>query len=855
MSTEDARAAAHRKLGNTTLIKEDTRAAWGFLWLERLWQDIHHAARMFTKNPGFTAVAVLSIAIGVGANCAMFSVADALLLRPLPVVQPSEIVTVGSVNSLTNSLGLSQLQMSYPDYLDLRERATSFSSAVASTIVRVGVATQQEDAQKLTMVAPVSGNFFRDLGVEPALGRSFLAEEDQVPGRDAVAVIDDDVWHSQYAADPAVLGRKLWFSGQEFTIIGVAPKSFTGMNPFVHPGYYVPLAMWPSLLRNSATDPLKTRSRRDLSVKARLKPGVSMARAQEEVAAVAANLQAAYPDTNQNQSFVTRTELQARFAQDQGDSSMAATLLSLSIAVLLVACANVAGLLSSREPVRAREIAMRMAIGASRPRLIRQLLTEGLLIALAGGALGLGLGYAGVDLFRNIQIPSDLPIRIEVHLDQRALLASLAIALFSVVLFALIPAFRTTRSDLTSVMKASGAASGPRRLWGRNLLVSGQVAIALVLLTISTFAYRTFSRNLSANPGFRTDHLLVMGFDPSLAGYSEPRTQAFYKNLLERARTTPGVKSVALASNIPLTIDLDFASILPEGFTLPDGQQAVNLMANRIDEHYLDTMGVRLLSGRDFRETDDASSPQVAIVNQQVAQHYWPGQSAVGKRFRLNDAKGKWVEIVGVAVTSKYTFIAEPPSEFVYLPWRQLPRDHMYLVAESAGPPAGLAAPLREVVRRLDTSQPVYNVRTMDEVFEIRAVKLAQVLTRTIGSMGFMGLVLAVIGLYGLVAYSVSRRTREIGIRIAIGARRGEILRMILRRGLILSLSGIAVGLIASMATGQMLQSIFPDLTTSSNLTVSVLVALSLLAVTMLAAYIPARRASKVDPNVALRQE
>jgi macrolide transport system ATP-binding/permease protein len=855
MTSQAAREAALRKLGNTTRIKEDTRSAWGRMWLDRLWQDLHHGCRMLRKSPGFTVVAVLSLAIGIGANSAMFSVADATLSRPLPVDWPGEVVTIGATSEIIPGLA-THIATSYPDYVDLRDHSRSFDSMVAYDWLGTGYATRPDDLKKLAWVSPVTGNFFTALGVEPALGRTFRPDEDRAPGRDAVLVMSYDTWHEQFGADPSIPGKKLWVGGIEFTVIGVAPSRFTGLTHYVQPAFYVPMMMRSRLGRDGAVDPLHARDFRSLGVKARLKAGVSLAQAQQEVSTIAANLEQAHPDTNRNQRMGVYTEFQARMLQEPGDSGLGGTLLLLAVAVLLVACANVGGLMISRAPVRAREIAMRMAIGAGRPRLIRQLLTESLLIALAGGALGLVIGYQGVTLFRQIQIPSDLPIKIVIQMDQRALLVSLGVALASVILFGLIPAIQTTRTDLTSVMKARDAAPGGARLWGRSLLVAGQVTVALVLLTVAAFSYLGFRHGLAGDPGFRIDHLLSMGFDPGMAGYTPAQTEQFYKELVRRARSAPGVRNAALASYVPLTTDVDGEAIVPEGYQLPPGQESVHVNINRVDENFFDTMGVRLVAGRAFRETDDLKMPLVAIVNETVARHYWPGQSAVGKRVRWGSSNGPWVEIAGVAVTGKYVYMGESPQEFLYVPWRQHPRDHLILLAESAGSPAALAAPMREMVRTLDAAQPIFDVRTMEEIFDLRATKIASVLIQTVAFMALMGLALALVGLYGLVAYSVNRRTREIGIRIAIGASRASVLLMVLRRGLTLTLSGALVGMVASIFAGRLLETVFDNAFTTLGTVVTCLaVALAMLVVTMLAAYIPARRASRVDPTIALRYE
>ncbi len=826
----------------------------GWLWLERIWQDLRHGSRMLLKNPGFAVVAIVSLAIGIGANSAMFSFADALLLRPLPVARPAEIVTVGSVASF-EAFGVTNLISSYRDYVDLRDRSQSFDGLAAFTFTTVGLATQRDALPRLKFGMVVTGNFFKVMGVEPDLGRGFLPEEDQAPERNAVVVLGHDFWEQQFSADRSIIGKKLRLNGGEYTVIGVAPARFPGMNQYLVSNFYVPTMMWPRLLGSQKQHPLEARDFRNLTVKGRLKNGVTLAQAQAEVATIAASLEKAYPETNKNQRGSVRTELQARMAQSPPNATLVVMLMTLALAVLVVACANVASLLTSRAPARAREFSVRLAIGAGRARLIRQLITESLLLAVAGGLLGLGIGYAGVLLFRQIPIPSDMPVSLGINLDQRAILFSLAVAMVSAVLFGLAPAIQSTRADLVTVMKTGDTlVPGRRRQWGRSVLVSVQVGVTLVLLTASAFMYRGFRHDLGQGPGYRTDHLLMMSFNPTLVRYNNEQTQHFYEQLVERARSTPGVKSAALGTFMPMGFDGDGATILPEGYQFPKGKDTVVLGANRVDEGYFATSGVAIVRGRGILGTDKAGAPRVAVVNETLAQRYWPGQDPIGKRFRIDNSRGPWVEIVGVAKTSKYYWIAEPPSEFVYLPERQDPRAHMILLAESAGDPRSLVAPLTEVVRGLDANQPIYDVRTMEEFYQARAASTSSVIIGAVAGMGVMGMALAMVGLYGLVAYAASRRTREIGIRMAIGAGRRSVVRMVLRQGLVPALCGIAVGLAASVGAERLLQAVFPA-STRIDFVALFLVVPVLLTVTMLAAYIPAHRASRLDPMKALRYE
>src|SRR6266496_2204033 len=675
----------------------------GSVWLERLWQDVRYGCRMLAGSPGFASIAVMSLAIGIGANCAIFSFADALLLRPLPVARPAEVLTVGSTTTL-EALGASSLNSSYLDYVDIRDRAKSFAGVAAFRELTAGFATDPTAIPRLKLGMLTSANMFTLMGVEPTLGRTFRPEEDQVPGRDAVVVLGRTIWEQEFGSDPAVLGRRVRINGGEFTVIGVAPEKFNGLDQYVRTDFFVPLMMSQRLVSNPKAASLEARDARNLDLKGRLKAGVSQSDAQTELTTIAADLERAYPDTNENRRLTVRTELQARMAEDPPDATLIAMLSTLALAVLAVACANVAGLLTSRAPVRAREMALRLAIGAGRGRLVRQLVTESLLIALAGGVLGLGLGYAGMTLFRQIELPTALPILISFQMDRRALVFSLAVAVTSAVLFGLVPAIHATRTDLTAVMKASDSvAPGRRRRWGRAVLVGGQVAISVVLLVVALFMYRGFRQQIRNGPGYRTDHLLMMSFDTSLVRYTEAQSRQFFEQVAERSRAVPGVKTVTMTTSVPMANDsIGFETVVPEGFQFPPGKDNATVLAARVDESYFDTMGLTILRGRNFSVDDAFDAPRVAIVNEQFARHYWPNRDPIGQRLRAGNDDKTWVQVVGLAKTSKYIFIAEAPSEFVYFPHRQKHLRETIMIAQSAGDPSALTTPLRDVVHSLD---------------------------------------------------------------------------------------------------------------------------------------------------------
>ncbi len=818
--------------------------------------DFRYALRTLRQNPGFALVAIISLALGIGANAAMFSFADALILRPLPVPDASGIVTVlCQTRGGTQGVFGAYSQISYPDYVDLRDKSRSFSGLSAARFGQFGFTTQKGTLPKMEFGELVSGNYFQVFGVQPALGRAFRPDEDQVRGRDAVAVLSYDLWKNELASDHDVIGKTIFLNGINFTVIGVAPESFLGSNVLIRSAFFVPLAMEPSLGGDGQKTTLDQRELRMFTVRGRLQPGVSVSGAAAEAHVIGQQLAQAYPATNRLASLEVSSDQRARMRGDPLDSLLVVFLMALAGMVLLIACANVMNLMLSRARARSREIAVRLAIGAGRGRLVRQMLTESLVIALLGGAFGLLVAEAGVNLFSQIRVPSTLPISLEFRLDPRVLLFSLFAAIASAILFGLVPALNSTRPDLVPALKSGKAEGGKRRRFlGRNALVIAQVAGSLVLLVFATQAYRGAGILLGAPAGFRTDHLLIASFDPSLARYTPSQTDDFYKRLLERARKLPGVQSAALTEDVPMGQNGGANRIVPEGVRLAPGIETINLQSNVVSEGYFEPMGVPIVEGRGFLTTDRADSPKVAVVNEVFARKYYPKQSAIGKRFRLNNSSGPWVEIVGVAKQSKYVFIVEPALDFLYLPHTQnpVPGGGMTLLLQTAGAPSDMAGPLREMVRSLDAGQPVFGIRTMQNFFDIRT-KAVDVLIQVMAGMGVLGLAIALMGLYGLMTYAVGLRQREIGIRMAVGADPRNVLGLVLKQGMLLSSTGVAVGLLLSLLAGKPTTAFIGA--AGFNVPLLALVAAALLITAMLGAYIPARRASLLDPNVVLRQE
>jgi predicted permease len=770
------------------------------------------------------------------------------------VPHPSGVVTLVST---THDSSFDDF--SYREYLDIRDKTTSYDGVIANADMEaVGFSAEPGETPRIKGGIMVSGNYFRALGVEPRLGRGFREDEDQVPGRDAVVVLGPEFWRREFASDPSVLGRAVRLNGAEFTVIGVAPDTFPGMLTFARPDFYVPLAMARVFTTNLQKNFFEDRDDRELNVKARLKPGTTLEEARNELAVLAKNFESEYPKVNRNRGAAVYTHFQTRTIEDD-NWKFSVIFVMLALAVLLVACTNVAGLLLSRARARTREIAVRLALGAGRFRLVRLLLTESLILAALGGLAGIAIGYGIVVWFHtkeSIVFMTELPLALPFHMDRRVLLACVALAVLSAILCGLAPALQSTRVDLVNGLKsAEGDLPGRKRLWGRNVLVVAQVAMSLMLLTACFLMARSFQHSLLDGTGFAKDHLLMTGFDPRLVQYNTAKTQQFYKLLAERIRETPGVQSEALMQNIPLgTGDFDGVAFVPDGFQMPRDRENFTSTMDTVDEGYFETMAIPILHGRSFLATDTADAPRVAVVNEQFAKHFWPGADAVGKRIRLDSSVGTPVEIVGVAQTIKYQSFSERPMDFVYMPLAQHPVARMVLMLRSSGDPLQLVQPVKEVVRALDPNLPLLQMRAYEDLYENQAVKGPGIAIQLVGAMGVVGLLLAIAGLYGLVAYNVSRRTREIGIRMALGAATADVLRLVMGKGILLVGIGTAVGLAMGFALEQLMNSMLFN-AGGVDIVAYVIVVPSMFLVTMLAAYVPARRASRIAPTQALRYE
>jgi macrolide transport system ATP-binding/permease protein len=854
LSPVEARRRAMVKFGGVEAMKQDFRAARGLQVIENFLQDVRYAIRSLRRTPELTAFVVITLALGIGMTSATFSMVDALIFRPYPVPHASGVVTLAST---THDSAFEDF--SYREYLDIRDETKSYDGVIAyADMEAVGYSAEPGATPRIKGGMMVSGNYFQALGVEPRVGRGFREDEDQVPGRNAVVVLGPDFWRHEFTSDPSILGRKIRLNGTDFTVIGVAPDAFPGLLTFGHPDFYMPLAMAPVFTTNLQKNFFEDRDDRELSVKARLKPGTTLQQAQDELAVLAKNFERVYPNVTRSRGAAVYTQFQTRTLEDE-NWKFGVIFVILALAVLLVACTNVAGLLLSRARARMREIAVRLALGAGRFRLIRLLLTESLILAILGGLAGVMIGNGVIDWFQSkdsVIFMTELPMAVPFHMDNRVLLACLALSLLSALLCGLAPALQSTRVDLVNALKSADVdVPGRKRLWGRNMLVVAQVSTSLMLLTASFLMARGFQRSLLDGTGFAKDHLLMTSFDPRLMQYNAAQTKQFYKLLAERVRLAPGVQSEALTQNVPLGQDeFDGVAFVPDGFQMPPDRVNFNSTMDTIDEGYFETMGIPILRGRSFLSSDTADAPRVAIVNEQFARHYWPGEDAVGKHIRLENSTGTPVEIVGVAQIIKYESTMEATMDFVYLPLAQHPIARMVLMLRSNGDPLQLVQSVKDVVRTIDPNLPMLQTRAYEDFYLNMAVKGPRIAIDLVGSMGGVGLLLAIAGLYGLVAYNVSRRTREIGIRMALGAASSDVLRMVMGKGFVLVGIGTAIGLVMGFSLERLMNSMLFN-AGGVDIVAYIIVVPSLFLVSMLAAYVPARRATKIAPTQALRYE
>ncbi len=798
---------------------------------------------MLTKNPGFALVAIVSLALGIGANTAIFSLMDKLLLRALPVAHPEQLVTVATASGDTS--------FSYPLYTDYRNRNDVFAGLAA--YFETPFSLSDNGTTERVYGNLVSGNYFDVLGVTPAVGRFFAIEEDQTPGTHPVAVLSYSLWQRRFNADPNVINHTVLLNAAPFTIIGVAPAEFTGVVRGSSPAVYVPMMMQIEAMP-TWTGALSERSMTWLEIIGRLKPDLTRQQAQASLALLAEQIKQTEP-LNVDSDLILNDASRGQQYNLNDVASPLAWLMVMVGLVLLIACANVANLLIARATARRKEIAIRVAIGAGRARLVRQLLTESLLLAVAGGALGLLVARWLIDLLVSF-LPSNYLV-VETSLDNRVLAFTLALSVLTGIIFGLAPALQSSKPDVVGALKGEAATIGgrTRRLSLRNLLVVAQVALSLLVLVSAGLCVRSLQKLLSIDAGFEPARVLVMSLDVALNGHEEAQGRQFYSQLTERVSALPGVESASLAALVPLSGSSMSRSVKIEGHEPPDGKPPINFGYNVIDLNYFRTMGISLLRGRDFTPQDRAGAPKVIIINETIARTYWPDQDPLGKHiiFGKFNQPDEQIEIVGVVKDSKYRNLTEAPRPMMFLPFLQSYRANVALHVRSAGDPKALTMAVRREVQALDDNLPVYNIRTLEDQ-RAGSLYVARFAATLSGFFGGLALLLASVGIYGVMAYSVSRRTREIGIRMALGAGRRDVLRLVLGEGLLLIGVGLIVGILATLAVTRLMAGLLYGVSATDPLTL-IAIPIILAGVALGACFVPARRATRVDPMVALRYE
>lgn len=824
-------------------------------FVDSLRKDLAFAVRTMRRSPVFVLTVVLTLGLGIGANTTVFTIIDTLLLNPLPVPDSGRLAAVVAVPSGVTAASQAALPLSWLNLKDYREGNRVFTSLAGFTGPRV-LTMQENGAPDRIFAELVTGNYFSALGLRPAAGRFFLPEEDGVPGAHPVAVMNYATWQTRFGGAPDAVGRTLRLNNVDFTVIGVAPPRFIGINALFGPNLWIPAAMAEQLLPNQMQGILSDRGKAVFTGIGRLKPGVNRSQAQANIATIAAALQHQYPEADSGHAAAVRPMIDIMFGSAASGSSpvvFASLVLVVVVGVvLLIACSNVANLLLARSAARRHELAVRLAMGANRPRLVRQLLSESLVLGLLGGVAGLFIGYSGIRAVWTF-LPSDVNTNfVTPRMDPLILLFTLAAALATGFAFGILPAWRASRVDPADSLKEEGRNVGRtrRRITFANSLLVGQVAFSFLLLVLASLFLRSIGRAYQIDPGFQTGHLVVLLTSPGQAGYDQARSKAFYKDVRTQVSALPGVASVSWASNLPLW-GRTAAGLEIEGRAARSRADTLTTVVNTVDLDYFETAGTAIREGREFTESDRAGSIPVAIVNEKLAHDFWPRQSALGKRIRL-PGETRMRQIVGVARTADYTSLNESPQFCVYLPLAQNYSDSMTLYVRTRGDPARLLQGIERVVSVSGPGIVARDIRTGQNIVR-DGLFGARVGVTMLAVFGLLALALASLGLYGLMAYSVEQRTREIGVRMALGAAKTSVIGLILKQGMSLVAAGVLLGFLASLAAGRLLARALYGVTAGDPISVGG-AALVLLVVALAACFLPARRASRLDPLAALRE-
>src|SRR5690348_1648759 len=853
MDERSAYRDAKMEAGGVEQVKEQTREVRAGHFIETLWQDLRYGVRMLRKAPGFTAVAVLTLALGIGANTSIFSMVDWLMLRPLPVKDAGQLTyLVAQLKS-----GGYENGFSVPNYEDIRNQSTAVFSNVA------GVQPFQMDglnADGKTMqiwTNYVTGNFFEMLGIKPALGRFILPSEGKVSGADPVLVLSYSYWQTHFDGETNVIGKKVAVNGQPVTIIGVAPKGFQGALAILDTQGYLPVSMAGATLA-AKSDVLTNRQVEiGMILIARLKPGENLSAAQPVLRVVAKRLSSQYPTIDKWYSMEARklTAAPPSAGNSQPLPVIAGLFLFLAGMVLLLACVNVANLLLVRAGVRGREMAVRAALGAGRTRLMRQLFTESILLALLGCAGGIALGIAGSKALNSLSFGTAIPVTLDFNFNWRVFSYAFAAALLTGIVVGFVPAIRASLGNLNEVLHEAGRTATGRRQGLRSTLVVAQVAGSLMLLIVAGLFVRSLQNVQHTNLGFDPSHVLNISMDPHQAGYDSVKGARFLHDLAERVRTLPGVQSASIAATVPMGLTTYGAELKIAGYEPPKDQGSVFVGENAVSPEYFETMNIPLVEGRGFLDSDEANAPHVAVVNEAMAKKYWHGKDTVGRQFTIVEDPTHPVQIVGVVKDSVTDSITDTIGPYFYVPFTQKYMAPATLQVRTRTRPESMASGILGIIREIEPAMPTFDARSMTKALDsINGLMLYRLGAGLAALLGGLGLLLAIVGVYGVISYAASQLTHEIGIRVALGAQPGQILKMIFRQGVLIVGVGLGVGILAALGISRAMGSVLVGVGGTDPLTYAV-VSIFLAIVALAACWIPARRAMKVDPMVALRYE
>jgi predicted permease len=816
--------------------------------MEAIFKDLRHGIRSLLKHPGFTAVAVLTLALGIGANTTLFSLLDSVMLRSLPVSHPEQLVRLVTVRAG----GQLNQNFSYPAFHDYRDLNQVCSGLIAYYSTPLSLSGDSGQAERVYGTL-ASGDYFSVLGVGATRGRTFTTAEDQAPGANPVVVISYGLWQRRFAGSAEAVGKTITVNNNQFTIIGVAPRNFSGLVRGLATDLWLPLSMHAQAIPDDPPDTFTNRGLIWLEVMARLKPGITQAQAASSFEALKKQMDLANSRSGPERLTAVAGNKGATWLVDDFGTPLKILLVAAGF-VLLIACANVANLLLVRGSGRRKEVAVRLALGASRGRLMRQLLTESMLLSLLGGVAGLVLAGWTNDFWLLIK-PADMffPVTLDNGLDARVIGFALLLSLLTGIVFGLAPALDASKLDLVPSLKLETHSSRRERHFNlRSLLVITQVALSFVLLIGAGLFVRSLRRVQAINVGFKADHVLVATLDPSLHGYDRVKGQQLYASLLDRVRALPGVRSATLAATVSPNPG---GSRIEDNVQIEGRQGQTDLLAidyNRVGPDYFTTMEIPLTRGRDFTAQDRRGAPGIAVINETMARKLFPHEDPVGKRFRFGN-EGPYTEVVGVAHDAKYRSLREESLPCLYEPFLMSYRPEMSLLVRSDREPGDLTAAVRRELEALDSRMPFFNVRTLDkQVRDATSQERAAALLTSL--FGGLALLLASIGIYGVMSFAVTQRTRDIGIRMALGAQVGDVLKLVLKNGMMLAVIGVIVGIGGAFALTRLLRSLLFGVAPTDVMTFAIVTA-GLLLVALVACYIPARRATKVDPLVALRYE